>query len=290
MGLIRNGIYGIPVIGVGFLGSLPVKPRNFAQNALTWNTAIREYTSFPNGRFQTSFILPLKYGGLSCTMLGTASLAGVVSAVGVLTTTVNGSSALGASISGGVNLDVDLTGEGTVTATLQAKGWVTCRIQIGANPTAFDVAQAVWGAVSAQYNVPGTMGEAAQSGGGGGGGTDWTTTEKNQIRKRLGLDGTSSAPVAVPDLALQSTLTSVHASVNAAPSASDIATAILDANDIDPNMSVREAMKLMLASLAGKSTVSGNTVTFRDTGDSKTRITATVDESGNRTSIAYDKS
>lgn len=36
--------------------------------------------------------------------------------------------------------------------------------------------------------------------GGGGGGTDWTTTEKAQIRYRLGLDGTPNTPSATPTL------------------------------------------------------------------------------------------
>jgi hypothetical protein len=34
-----------------------------------------------------------------------------------------------------------------------------------------------------------------------GGGTDWTVAEKGQIRKRLGIDGTTSSPAATPDLA-----------------------------------------------------------------------------------------
>jgi hypothetical protein len=36
---------------------------------------------------------------------------------------------------------------------------------------------------------------------GGGGGGDWTTTEKEQIRNRLGIDGSASAPSATPTLA-----------------------------------------------------------------------------------------
>lgn len=35
---------------------------------------------------------------------------------------------------------------------------------------------------------------------GGGGSSDWTATERNQIRFRLGLDGTVAAPIATPDL------------------------------------------------------------------------------------------
>lgn len=41
---------------------------------------------------------------------------------------------------------------------------------------------------------------------GGGGGTDWTSTELQQIRYRLGLDGATNVPSATPSLALQSSL------------------------------------------------------------------------------------
>ena len=42
--------------------------------------------------------------------------------------------------------------------------------------------------------------EAAPAGGGGGS-ADWTAAEKNQIRHRLGIDGTAAAPTATPSLA-----------------------------------------------------------------------------------------
>jgi len=45
----------------------------------------------------------------------------------------------------------------------------------------------------------------------------------------------------------------------------------------------------MLASMAGKLSGAGTTsVTIRDTEDSKDRIVATVDASGNRTSVTLD--
>ena len=51
-----------------------------------------------------------------------------------------------------------------------------------------------------------------------------------------------------------------------------------------------ESIKIMRAESAGKVAVSGNTVTFRDKADSKDRITATVDENGQRTSVTTDGS
>lgn len=68
------------------------------------------------------------------------------------------------------------------------------------------------------------------------------------------------------------------------------ATALLDlANGIESNLTLREALKLIVAASAGK--VSGaatNTITIRDINDSKNRIVATVDSYGNRTAVTRD--
>ena len=46
---------------------------------------------------------------------------------------------------------------------------------------------------------------------GGGGGTDWTATEREQIRYRLGVDGATGTPAATPDLATSAEVTAVGA-------------------------------------------------------------------------------
>jgi hypothetical protein len=57
------------------------------------------------------------------------------------------------------------------------------------------------------------------------------------------------------------------------------------------SLSLREAVRLMLAVLAGKvSGAAGPTVVFRDAEDVKDRVTATVDGSGNRTAVSLDAS
>lgn len=55
---------------------------------------------------------------------------------------------------------------------------------------------------------------AANASGGGGGSTDWTSTEKSQIRYRLGLDGTTNTPSATPTLALASALATAQADLD----------------------------------------------------------------------------
>jgi len=70
----------------------------------------------------------------------------------------------------------------------------------------------------------------------------------------------------------------------------DVAAAILDlSNGVETSLTLRQALRLMVAAAAGK--VSGaatNTITFRNIGDSKNRIVASVDTYGNRTSITTD--
>lgn len=71
-----------------------------------------------------------------------------------------------------------------------------------------------------------------------------------------------------------------------------IAAALLDlANAIETGVTLRGSQRLMLAALAGKlSGAAGTTVTFRNAvADSKDRIVATVDASGNRTAITADQ-
>jgi len=54
-------------------------------------------------------------------------------------------------------------------------------------------------------------------------------------------------------------------------------------------MTLRQALRILLAASAGKSSGGGtSTVNFRDLADSKNRISATVDSNGNRTSVTLD--
>ena len=73
-----------------------------------------------------------------------------------------------------------------------------------------------------------------------------------------------------------------------APSAADNAAAVLAAN-IEGTVTLAESLRLHNAVLAGKVSGAGTgTEVFRDINDTKPRITATVDSSGNRTAIVID--
>jgi hypothetical protein len=71
----------------------------------------------------------------------------------------------------------------------------------------------------------------------------------------------------------------------------DISVADILAGAVDGAVTVSEALAVMLAALSGKTSGGGtNTLKARDVGDSKDRITLTVDADGNRTASAIDGS
>ncbi len=71
-----------------------------------------------------------------------------------------------------------------------------------------------------------------------------------------------------------------------------IADALLDrSNGIETSYTLRQALRIVLSALAGKlSGAASTSVTIRDVGDAKDRITATVDSDGNRTAMTLDAS
>jgi hypothetical protein len=75
-----------------------------------------------------------------------------------------------------------------------------------------------------------------------------------------------------------------------APSAAQNATAVLD-SAVEAGTSVVQSMRLVNAVLLGKVSGAGTgTETFRDVNDTKDRVVATVDSSGNRTAVIRDAS
>lgn len=72
--------------------------------------------------------------------------------------------------------------------------------------------------------------------------------------------------------------------------AAEFASYVLDTENVETGLSVREALRLMAAALAGKISGAGTTtITIRNAVvDDKDRIVATVDGDGNRSAITYD--
>ena len=71
----------------------------------------------------------------------------------------------------------------------------------------------------------------------------------------------------------------------------DITVAEIIAGVADGSYDLQEMLRIIFSACSGKSNGGGtSTVNFRDSGDTKNRITATVDANGNRTSISLDAS
>lgn len=84
----------------------------------------------------------------------------------------------------------------------------------------------------------------------------------------------------------------IDADALAADAANEIADALLDRSaGIETNRTLRQGLRLMLSALVGKASgLETTTAVFRDTNDTTDRITATVDEDGNRSAVTLDAS
>ena len=84
-------------------------------------------------------------------------------------------------------------------------------------------------------------------------------------------------------------ITEVNANETKIDALNDITVADIIAGVTDGSYDLQEMMRIMFAALSGKSSGGGTTtLTFRDSGDAKNRITAIVNSSGDRTAMTLD--
>jgi len=118
-------------------------------------------------------------------------------------------------------------------------------------------------------------------------GSDWSDAEKQQIRKALGITGTTAATSGTGNLdeVLTDTGTTLPASFAALATDEDIADAVLGAA-VEGSYTLQQLLQLMAGVLFGKASGGGTTtVTFRNLSDTGNRVVATVDANGNRTAV-----
>jgi hypothetical protein len=121
--------------------------------------------------------------------------------------------------------------------------------------------------------------------------TDGTAAVLADVTEWLGAsvasaDGSGRAPAYVG--AMQNDV--VTAAALASDAAQEIADALLDRASAIEGYTPRQLLRLVAAALFGKADgLSGTTVHYRDVGDTKNRITATVDSDGNRTAVTLDE-
>ena len=122
------------------------------------------------------------------------------------------------------------------------------------DPTAAAIANAVWDELQSGHTTAGSFGEIA--------------TEIAAVLADTGSDGVALS----------------------AATQDAIADALLDrANGVETSWTLRQALRIMLAAAAGKLSGAATTsVAIRDVGDTKNRISATVDADGNRSAVTLD--
>jgi len=118
----------------------------FIRNRLAWSTP---YHSWPEGYSATSLIRPVSFIGFAAVRLRSDStLVPGLRGAGILNATLISDSFLSATYPyAGYNLHATLPGEAFFSPTLLAAGYLSSSINIGAQPTAIDIAGQVWSTI-----------------------------------------------------------------------------------------------------------------------------------------------
>lgn len=102
-----------------------------------------------------------------CNMTGSGTLTANITGLLNMSINLQGDGDLAANLSGIGNMLIDLEGSGDLAATIAAYGNMSIEIVVtGSGLTVENVRNAVWDALSANYDQPGTMGELLNSAGG----------------------------------------------------------------------------------------------------------------------------
>lgn len=157
----------------------------------------------------------------------------------------------------------------------------------GSAPTVGEIADAVWNEAIADHQTTGTAGEALYVGATRDipWNSDWDAEVQSEVTDALNAYDPPTRSEATADKA------EILSAVGDVPTANENADALLDrSNGVETGLTPRGALRLTTAALAGKASgLATTTATFRNAvADSKARITATVDEDGNRSAVTTD--
>lgn len=199
---------GISANGIRFLGGGAASTLVDSRQRVGWSMANRvafsKTTSFPVGYYGNALKLPFSIGEIASTnrtfglasttssIFGIGSIAATLNLNGLITTTgflIQGIVKSGTAQGIGSFAPFSLSGKGAIAATLN----------IGFKPSAFDIAQEVWGAIASLNNVIGTMGEVLNSATGGGGASASSIATAVWDRLLSGHTTTGSAGKALAD-------------------------------------------------------------------------------------------
>lgn len=130
---------------------------------LTIGTALDSKSSVPDGYRVGTAIYPARVdGGMACRITGNlADIVSDITALGNLDSNLTGLGETGTvNLAGGVNISSNVSGLGSLSSLdMRGKARLSCTISIGAQPTAEDIAQAVWNFTVAGNTAPGNTAE-----------------------------------------------------------------------------------------------------------------------------------
>lgn len=153
----------------------------------------------------------------------------------------------------------------------------------GSAPTAAAIADAVWDEARADHTSAGSFGQGAAS-------VQGNVTGSVASVATGGIAAASFAAGAIDAAAIAAD--AIDASALAADAVTEIQTGVASAvlaSTVEGSTSVVQMLRGFAAALLGKASgMATTTAVFRDTGDSKDRITATVDADGNRSAVTLD--
>lgn len=199
----------------------------------------------------TAGLIPTRPMALDMTGSGTLSATAALAIAMALAMTGAGSMAL--TVEGRLNMSMDLTGSGDMTADMS--GFANMAIDLLGQGD-LEATIAAYGNMELDIVVTGTGLSIANVG-----------------------DAVWAAVAAA-----NNTAGTMGEKLNDAGSASNPWTEV-----IESGYTAAEILRLIAAAMAGKASgLGGSTATFRDIGDTKDRIVATVDSSGNRTALTLD--
>lgn len=246
-------------VAAGVGQNIPQLPSNWKNSGsrrnfilIDGNTTVPEYVAFPTGYLDTGWMLP----------------------VSILT----------AELSSHYNSQGDASGTGNGAAGKNGLG------TSGGSATAVAIGQLIVSGIGSAAGVSSPSGNIVAAIAASGTIAASTTAVTGSMTAKGHTSGTS-AGIASPTLvrgALGELIGSIAPAVTL--EAAGFSTYLLDSEDVETGLTLREALRLIAAASAGEVSGGGTTtITIRNAvADSKDRIIATVDNDGNRTSITYD--
>lgn len=133
--------------------------RGMWSNPLARFTALNQKSAIPDG-YNRSYIAPaLKDGAMAAAIFASATVTAESSATGNMESTIAGAATLTANCAGAFPMSATIAGTASLTAGVYSPANLACTISIGASPSAFDIAQAVWQQNLAAFNDAGSAGK-----------------------------------------------------------------------------------------------------------------------------------